>query len=256
MAFDLNSIVTGTRELPHRVILLGVPKVGKSTFASEWPDPIFLPIKGEEGIDALTVPRFPTLNSFDELMEALGVLAETDHGFKTVVIDSTSALEPVIWDHTARVNNWIGPDGNPDIEKPGYGKGYIGAVTYWRKLMGVLDYLRTEKGMGSILIGHVKTKTINDPLMEPFDSWVWDVQERATSALTKWADAVLFARFKQHVKSSESGKGKAIGAGQRELHTQARPGHPGGGRGDWGKLPETLPLSYAELDKALNSTPF
>lgn len=250
MAFDLTSIQTGVQTLPPRVILLGVPKVGKSTFAGEWPSPIFLPIKGEEGIDALNVPRFPTVTSYTELMEALGSLAEGEHDYKTMVIDSTSALEPVVWDHAARVNGWLDKEGNPDIEKPGYGKGYIAALTYWRRLMEVLDYLRTNRGMASILIGHVKVKQINDPMLDPYDAWIWDVQDRATSALTKWADCVLFARFMERVKSSEDGKGKAIGGGTRELHTQSRPGHPGGGRGLYGHLPETLPLSYEAFENA------
>jgi len=251
MSISLDSIQRGAQNFPPRYILLGVPKVGKSTFAAEWPSPVFLPIKGEEGIDALDTPRFPTLQNFDELMQALGSLAEGDTEFKTIVIDSISALEPVVWDHTARKNDWY-TDGKPDVDKKGYGKGYVAALTYWRQLMDVLDYLRTEKGIASVLIGHVKTKKIDDPMLPQYDSWVWDIQERAASSLTKWADAVHFARFKNHVKAGDDGaKGKAIGGHVRELHTQARPGHPGGGRGQWGHIPETMPLSYEALRKEI-----
>ena len=98
MSFSLKSITRGVIVRPPRILLLGVEKIGKSTFCSEAPDPIFLPIKKEEGIDSLDVSSFPTINSFSDLMEALGVLAEGGHTFKTLVIDSASALEHLIWE--------------------------------------------------------------------------------------------------------------------------------------------------------------
>ena len=157
MAYDLSSIQQGRADRPPRIMLLGTEKIGKSTFASQFPNPVFIPIKGEEGIDALSCAAFPTVSRFSEIIEALRTLGEQEHDYKTIVIDSTSALEPLIFAQVCEKNNW------ENIEKAGYGKGYIEALSEWRKLQECLDWLRKEKGMASILIGHVVVRTFHDP---------------------------------------------------------------------------------------------
>ena len=59
MQFGLNSIQQGKVNRPPRIILLGTPKVGKTSFACQSPNPILLPIKGEEGADDMDIPKFP-----------------------------------------------------------------------------------------------------------------------------------------------------------------------------------------------------
>lgn len=243
MAFDIKSIQHGKRELPPRILLLGVEKIGKSTFAAGADKPVFLPIKGEEGIDALDCAKFPTINTFNELLEALGTLAESDHDFGTVIIDSTSALEPLVWEHVCQQNGW------KNIETPGFGKGYVEALSAWRQLQECLDYLRGSKGMGSILIGHVVVKAFHDPTTESYDTYEFDVNKKACAQIMRWTDCILFANRKTFVRKEESGgfgKKEKIASGGEEpmLYTQKRPAHPGGGRGLYGQLPYELPLDF------------
>ncbi len=252
MAFDIKSIQHGKRELPPRILLLGVEKIGKSTFAAGSTSPVFLPIKGEEGIDALDCAKFPTINSFADLMEALGTLATSDHDFGTVVLDSTSALEPLIWEHVCKLNNW------GSIEKPGYGKGYIEALSAWWQLQECLDYLRSNKGMGSILIGHVTVKQFNDPTTESYDTYEFDVNKKAAAQIMRWTDSILFANRKTFVRKEEGNgfnKAEKIASGgeQPMLFTQKRPAHPGGGRGVYGNLPYELPLSWDAFINAVTA---
>lgn len=247
---NLTDIVNGPASLPPRIVLLGREKVGKSTFASQAPNPIFLPIRGEEGIDALSVARFPTLQSFTDLVEALRLLAKEEHDYETVVIDSVSALEPLVWQQACQQHGWR------SVESPGYGKGYIEALTYWRQVTEALDWLRRERGMTVILIGHTKIKVINDPLLDPFDAYIFDVHDRAAQLLYRWSDSILFATRKAFTKKADAGFGKqithAVGTDERVLRTRARPGHPGGGRGVYGQLPQELPLSWAAFEAAIN----
>ena len=70
MAYDIASITKGIVDRPPRILLHGVEKIGKSTFASQFPNAIILPIKGEEGIDALDVASFPVINSYTDCCEA------------------------------------------------------------------------------------------------------------------------------------------------------------------------------------------
>lgn len=251
MTISLASVTHSRRELPPRVLLMGVEKIGKSTFAAESPSPIFLPIKGEEGIDALDVPTFPTAQTYSDVMEAIVALCSEEHQFKTVVIDSVTSLEPLVWDAVCQA------DGAVSIEKVGggFGKGYTEAIKFWRNLLDGIDYLRQAKGMGCVLIGHVTAKLFTDPLADPYDKYLLSINKAADGLLSRWCDAILFASRKSIVKRAEIKGGKeatrAIGDGQPKLYTQQRPAHPGGGRGVYGQLPYELPLSWPAWQEAI-----
>ena len=250
MGFDLNNIKKGVEHKAPRIVLLGVEKIGKSTFAAGAESVIFLPIKGEEGVDDLDVAKFPRAETFDDVLEAVTTLIRDEHEYKTFVIDSASALEPVIWSKLCEEANC------DSIEKVGggYGKGYIEAANKWRSLMDGLDRLRS-KGISVILIGHVKVKRFDDPLGASFDQYQFDLHEKVHLALQRWADSILFANSETIVKTEDVGfnKEKKTGkdlTGARWLFTQKRPGHPGGGRGVYGRLPYKLPLDWAAFTSA------
>lgn len=256
MAFDLTSITSGKVDLPPRIIILGTPKIGKSTFGGSAPDVVAIPIKGEEGVDDIACAKFPTCRTFDDVCAALGTLAEGDHKFRYVMLDSSSTLEPMIWDVTCReIGDKNGrPCGNIELVGGGFGKGYTSALTYWRRITETLDYLRSERHMGCIITGHVKVKVFNDPLVDPYDQFQWDIHQQASSCLLKWADAILFARYQQYTRTLEdAGKVRASGSGERKLYTQERPAHPGGGRGAYGRLPYELPLAWADWQAAVQA---
>lgn len=254
MALNLQSISTSATIKSPRTVLLGVEKIGKTTFASQHPSPIFIPITGETGLDYLEAARFPAAQTHADVMEALRVLYHEDHPYKTVVIDSASAIEPLIFDATCKEH------GVASIEKVGggYGKGYVEALKYWRELCTALDFLRDDKGIGCVLIGHVKCKEFNDPESDPYTCYWWDVDTRAANLVYRWCDVLLFANYKRAIVSkSDAGFNKqvarATSTGQRCLYTQKRPAHPGGGRGVYGQLPYEIPLGYSEWQKAIAS---
>lgn len=254
MAYDLNAISSDARLRPPRIILLGVEKIGKSTFAAGSDSPIILPIKGEEGVDALSVPKTPVCNTFEDVDGWLNAIGAGDEEHGMVVIDSASALEPLIWAKTCQDNN------NADsIEKVngGYGKGYVEALKYWRRLTELLDKFRTYRGMGSIIIGHVKVKRFDDPAGDSYDTYSFDLNDKAANLLYRWADVILFANTKVVVRKEDVGfnkehkRGIDITGGARFLYTQKRPAHPGGGRGAFGRLPYELPLDWVAFRDAV-----
>lgn len=252
MAISLDSITKGTALRPPRIVLLGVEKIGKSTFASGANNPIFIPIRQEEGIDALDIARFPVCNTLDDVLQAIGVLCTEDHDYQTAVLDSASALEPVVWDALCNENDV------DSIEKVGggYGKGYIESLGRWRQIMDGLDYLRSEKNMASIIIGHVKVKRFDDPERDSYDQYQFDINEKVANALYRWADFIGFANTKIIVKEEKTGfdkKKRAVDAanGNRFLLTSKTPAHPGGGRGVYGQLPPELPLDWQAFQDAV-----
>jgi len=263
MAFNLESITCEKRLRAPRIVLLGVEKIGKSTFAAGSANPIFIPIRGEQGIDSLAVPQFPQCNSIEDVFSCLGTLYNSDHDYGTVVVDSASALEPIVWNKTCEDNGRIN-----SIEKVmgGYGKGYIEALSVWRGITEGLDALRDKKNMASIVIGHVKVKRFDDPAGPSYDQYQFDINDKAANLLYRWCDLILFCNTKVVVASESVGfkkekhQGIDVAPGSRILYTQKRPAHPGGGRGVFGQLPYELPLSYGSFMDAVttasNSVPF
>lgn len=255
MAFDLASISRGVSNRPPRIVLLGVEKIGKSSFAASSGNPIFLPIKGEEGIDDIDVGKFPTCESLDDVKEALYTVYRGGHDHNFVVLDSASTLEPIIWAEVCRKH-----DNVDSIEKvlKGYGKGYTIAAQAWREITEALDHLRNEMLIGSIIIGHVKVKRFDDPNGDSYDQYQFDVHEKVASLLYRWSDCILFCNTKVIVKKEDKGFGKTKGrgvdatGGQRFLYTQKRPAHPGGGRGVYGHLPYELPLDWSAFLTAIS----
>lgn len=256
MPFDISSVTNEKRLRPPRIVLLGTEKIGKSTFASQADSPIFIPVKGEEGIDSIEVPKFPTCMTLQDIMSCLYSLYSDKHDFGTIVIDSASALEPLVWQDVCQRH------GNVDsIEKVGggYAKGYTESVSVWRKITEALDMLRNERNMASIIVGHVKIKRCDSPDGASYDQWQFDINEKASSLLYRWADVILFCNTKIVVRKEDIGfgkeKGKAIdiSGGHRYLYTQKNPAYPSGGRGVFGQLPNELPLNWGSFMDAVTS---
>ena len=74
---------------PLRMNIQGTDGIGKSTFGTGAPDPIF--IQAEDGLSYLEVERFPLCDTWSDLMDQVETLYKDDHQWKTVVLDTTDA---------------------------------------------------------------------------------------------------------------------------------------------------------------------
>lgn len=185
-------------------------------------------------------------------MSAFGAIIAGGHEFNTFGLDSLDWLEPIVWAETCARNKW------PDIEHPGYGKGYIAADDVWREVFQGLSAMR-DNGMQIILTAHTQIKAFNDPSNEPYDRYSIKLQTRASALVQEWADAVLFLNNKTYVQKAKTGFDKVVargvGLGERVLYTEERPSHLAKNR--YGLPPEiALPkgASYSTLATHLFST--
>lgn len=259
MSFNLDSIERGSALRPPRIILLGVEKIGKTTFAANSGYPLLLPIKGEEGADAPEIQAVakvtPVCSALSDVHGWLDSLRSQDHRHSSVVIDSASALEPIIHAEICERNSAPGINEGPLA----FGVGGAQALTEWRKITERLDTLRTECNMASIIIGHIATKRFDDPQGASYDRYEFDIHEKATNLLFRWADVILFCNTKVVIREEKLGfhkdnvrkYGIDITEDSRFLHTQKRPAHPGGGRGVYGRLPYELPLDFGSFMDAV-----
>lgn len=247
MSISLASVSCDPSIAPPRVVLYGPQKIGKTTFGASAPNPILLPV--EDGIGNLSVPHFPLLHSFDEVMQALEVLITEPHDFETVVVDSLDWLEPLVWAKACHANNW------DSIEKPGFGKGYVEADKHWKQFITALDALRSTRAMAVVLLAHTEVRQFMSPETEPYDRYGIKLHKRAAGFFREWPDALLFANFSVQTVKSDAGYNKVvnrgIGTGERVMHTEERPAFYAGNR--YG-LPAQLPLSWQAFESALTAT--
>ena len=244
----LDAIQRKVERSPDRILLVGTEGVGKTTFAADAPNPIFL--CAEDGIPPVLgeVARFPEPRGLSDVLEAVRTLAKEEHDFGAFVIDTLDWLEPLIWRELCTRNGWLDSQGTPDIEKPGYGKGYVAATEEWRKLLAGLDVLRRRKGMEIILLAHATIKTFSNPAGGDFSRYECKLHKGAAALVKEWADVNLFAiheEFAQEVNGRTTRKG--VSTGRRVIHTERTAAWDAKNRY---ALPPELPLNYADYAEA------
>ncbi|MBU2708778.1 ATP-binding protein [Zooshikella marina] len=246
MAISLSSISKTTGLKAPRVLLYGVPGIGKTTFAAGAPKPIFL--FTEDGAGLLELDSFPVLKSYEDTTSALNALLCEEHEFKTVVLDSLDHLEPLVWDIVAK------KAGKNSIEEIGFGKGYIEALAYWRVILDLLDRLRVEKKMAVILISHSNIKRFDSPETEPYDRYQLKLHDKASALMQEWSDCVLFCNYQTTIQrdklSNGQDKARGVGTGQRNIYTVEKPAYKAKNRFN---LPEKMPLSWEAFMTALQT---
>lgn len=243
---SLSSIVRGAIEKSKRISLYGVDGIGKSTFSSQAPNPIF--IAAENGLGSIDVARFPTPANWGEIFEAIKVLYTEEHEFKTVVIDSIDWAESLCLAAVAAEN------GVQYIDQIGYGKGYKMARDKFAELLRGLDAL-WMKGMNIIVIAHSTIKRFDDPENEPFDRYQIKLEEANASRLREWSDMVLFANYDTTVtKLDPKGLDKTVRAksfGKRLLFSQRTAAYDAKTRY---AIPDRMPLDWPQFWVAVQST--
>lgn len=243
---NLAAVVRGKLVKPPRVLMYGTIGCGKSTFGSRAPAPIFL--AAEDGTSELDVARFPEPASWPDALAALDSLLNEEHAYKTLVIDTLDWLEPLIHAHLCHANGWL-RNGAPDIEQPGYGKGYTAALDQWRLLLSRLDALRARKGMIIVLLAHAAVRTFKNPAGDDFDRYELKLNAKAAALVREWADAVLFVNY-ETLTAKEKNRVRGISTGARFMFTDHRAAWDAKNR--YG-MPEQLPLSWDEFATAVAS---
>ncbi len=230
--------VRGKKIQPRRVLLYGTHGIGKSTWAAQAPDVLFLDLEG--GLDDIDVTKTEEqLTHLDSVIIALTELYNNKHGFRWLAIDSVDWLEGLIHDQVAR------DAGKAAFAEIGFGNGYKSAQVYWDRILSMLDYLRTEQGVGIILLAHTAVKKFADPMSDSYDRYQPALHETAAATLQEWADEVLFASYRVHTRKQDEGFGKerviAGGSGERIIRCTETPAALAKNRLS---LPDTIEFSW------------
>lgn len=219
MAISISHLVRVKATAPPRCLIYGPPGLGKTTLASEWPDPVFL--QAEDGTPGdLELNTFGKLDSYDQILDCIAVLYNEDHDRKTVVFDSLDKIEPMVWAKACADNNWA------TIEAPGFGKGYVMVDTYWRDLIDGANALRRDKGMNVVYIAHSAINQVDDPMTASYSRFDIRLHKRAVGIFQDEVDCIFFLNQDVVVKADNTKKDarvRADGGGNRWLFASPRP---------------------------------
>lgn len=221
--FELAAVTSSKEWRGQKIIIYGVPGIGKTTFAGTFPKPILL--RTEDGAAALDIPTFPArvtrMSDFNEVFKALN----GKHDFKTLIIDSLDWLEPLVFQSVIDEHNREKPsDLKNSIEAFGYGKGYVKAKELWQRFFTKLDKLQ-ERGMSIVAIAHAAAVIFEAPDADPYQRYSLKMNKHSAALWMEWADMILFLNYKTSVIKGESGKLKGKGHGERVIFTQERPAY-------------------------------
>jgi hypothetical protein len=226
-------IIIGKQKRAQRVVLYGVESVGKSTFAANFPKPLFLDVEG--GTSHLEVDRVE-INSADELTAALMEVKKLD--YQTIVIDS------IDWTERLVIESLLSQHKKTSIEDWGYGKGWVMVAEKMSRLLTVFDDL-IALNMNVVLIAHSKVQRVEPPeLMNAYDRYELKMSKQASPLVKEWADELWFLKFKTKVMQSENGKTKGTGGKERILLTTHSAAYDAKTRSG---LPEELPLKWESV---------
>ena len=232
-----------------KALVYGVPGIGKTTFASKFPAPLFLDIEGSsEQLDNDDIIRVdPTPSTYRELLSVIDQLQNDPQGFKTLVIDTADWLEGMIIRQICQDEKISG------IEKygKGFGKGWVKVCETWAELLDKLDRLRKSKGMNILFVAHSQVKRFEPADDEAYDRYTLCQKDKTAELLKNWADLVLFAKHDIIVTENESGKTKAVSNGKRSMYTTFTPCWDAKNRFN---LPEKLPFAIEGI-KHIFKTP-
>lgn len=247
----LAKIQAGKQATIPRILVLGAPAVGKSTFAAGAPDVLFLDIEGRT--NHLDVRRVSPKN-YDDVKEAVievGKAAKTGKPIcKWLVVDTVDHLGLMINDAVCAKEKW------ENIETPGYGRGYNVALETWREFLQLVDGLR-GLGVGVILLGHSGVKNFQNPAGADYSTWGLALDKRAAKFVADKMDLIGHASFEDDVsakfdrKGEQVTKGKASTTGRRILYFGYNPAMESKKGLD---MPDEIELSWAAFSAALNPT--
>lgn len=239
----LDMITKGKLRKPISVVCYGPEGVGKSSFGAGAPRPIF--VGAEDGTAQLDVERMPAPESWDDILDAVRVLTNDPHEYKTLVLDTLDWIEPMIWAYCCN------RDGEPNIEAYGYGKGFQVALDEWRLLIAALERLMRTKGMNIVLLAHSWIKAFKNPQGEDFDRYELKIHGKAGGLVKEWAEAVLFANWETFAKEdSKTKRVKGVSTGARLLYTERKAAYDAKNRYS---LPEELPLGWDDFAAAIDA---
>ncbi|RRC92745.1 ATP-binding protein [Erysipelotrichaceae bacterium OH741_COT-311] len=244
--FEINS---GKIAKAQKIVVYGPEGIGKSTFASKFPNALFIDV--EDSTNNMEVRRLPKPTSWAMLLQEIEYVKNNCNLCTTLVIDTADWTELLCIDNICQKMNIKG------IEDMGYGKGYVYLAEEFGRLLNKLSEL-IPLGINVVFTAHAMMRKFEQPdEIGAYDRWELKLQKKTAPLLKEWADMILFANYKTVVvnvdnQGAAKGKNKAQG-GRRIMYTSHHPCWDAKNRHG---LPEELEFDYKHIEHIILSGTF
>lgn len=210
------STIERPKDRPVIATLLGDSGLGKTSTAATFPNPVV--IRAEDGLQAIPIngrpDAFPLLESVESLWEQLKTLIKEDHEYKTLIIDSVTALERLFVNYVV----------DTDPKKPksinqalgGYGAGLSAVAAMHQRVRKACGVLNEKKSMHVVFIGHADTETIELPDEDAYTRYNLRLGKKSVAPYVDDSDIVGFLKLTTYT-SGDGERKKAISDGSRQL---------------------------------------
>ena len=228
----------------QKVVLYGPEGIGKTAFATHFPDPLYCDTEG--GSHNIDVARTPTPTSWTMLLEIVKEIVANPSLCKTFVLDTAD------WAERLCVKHICDKHGQSDVESFGYGKGYVYMYEEFGQLLDLLSTL-IERGVNVVVTAHSQLRKFEQPdELGSYDRYELKLSKKTgaqvADMLKEWCDLLLFANYKTLVvnvdgQGAAKGKNKAQG-GQRVMYATHTPTWDAKNRHG---LPDEMPFDFKAI---------
>lgn len=220
---------------PMKVLIYGVEGIGKTTFASKFPDPIFIDTEGSTGF--INARKLPNPTSWTMLLDELEDIKSDPRG-KTLIIDTLDWAERLAKKYLMDKNKWAA------IDSTNYGSRYVALSDEIGKLLNKLTEIK-DVGINVVITAHAETKKHELPdEMGQYDKYTLKLEKRDASLAKEWADMILFFNYKTTIITDSKSDSKKATGGQRVMYTTHKPAWDAKNRLD---LPDELPIDFEAI---------
>lgn len=228
------------------MVLYGPEGIGKSTFAAQLPQPLFIDTEG--GTRHLDVQRFAERpSSWTLLLEQVNYVQSHPEVCRTLVIDTADWAEALCVRHICDKAQLGG------LEDFGYGKGYVYLQEEFARLLQLLTDLAEGRGVNVLLTAHAAMRKFEQPQeMGAYDRWELKLSKKVAPLVKEWADLLLFANYEVITLTDTNSKRKTATGGERVMFATHHPCWDAKNRHG---LPDKLPFAWAAIAQIFEAAP-
>ncbi|MEK4453919.1 AAA family ATPase [Paenibacillus sp. FSL L8-0506] len=239
-------IISGRVQKAKKVVLYGPEGIGKSSFAANFPRPVFIDTEGST--TEMDVSRLPKPTSWEMLKQQVAWVKQQAGQIGSLIIDT------IDWAEMLCVESICATHQKNGVEDFGYGKGYIFVAEEIGRFLNLLSDV-IEAGIHVVLTAHAQIVKFEQPdEMGAYDRYQLKLGQktgsRTASLVKEWADMVLFINYKTFsIATDKEGKKNKAQGGARTVYATHHPAWDAKNRQG---LPDDFPLDFSYIAHIFN----